>query len=104
MADYLRPALLSMPGAARDSLFALMAETADTRRVGVRSALDTCNDVTSVWFHPGTRQRRDAVVTHLVHTVELLDAIALDGRAYYRDTPALNAERERVFGTPGAPG
>lgn len=99
MADYLRPGLLSVPVEARDSLYVAMSEAAVDDVPRVRRALETCRAVDATWLHPDLQQRRDDYVGYLTETVALLETVVEDGRLYYRDTPELDAGRERLFGT-----
>lgn len=98
MADYLRPGLLSVPIEARDSLYVAMSEAAVDDVPRVRAALDSCRAVDASWIHPDLQQRRDDYVGYLSDTVALLETVVEDGRLYYRDTPDLDAERDRLFG------
>lgn len=98
MADYLRPGLLSVPIEARDSLYVAMSEAAVDDVPRVRAALDSCRAVDASWIHPDLQQRRDDYVGYLTDTVTLLETVVEDGRLYYRDTPELDAERDRLFG------
>ena len=99
MADYLRPGLLAVPAEARDSLYVAMSEAAVDDVPRVQEALDGCRAVDASWFHPDLQQRRDDYVAHLSQTLAMLESVVEDGRLYYRDTPELDAERERLFGT-----
>ncbi len=99
MADYLRPGLLAVPIEARDSLYVAMSEAAVDDVPRVRAALESCRSVDPSWIHPDLQRRRDDYVGYLTETVALLETVAADGRLYYRDTPELDAERDRLFGT-----
>ncbi len=99
MADYLRPGLLSVPIEARDSLYVAMSEAAVDDLPRVREALDTCRAVEPSWVHPDLQRRRDDYVDHLARTLDLLEGVVVDGRLYYRDTPELDAQRARLFGS-----
>lgn len=97
MADYLRPGLLTVPVEGRDSLYVAMSEAALDDVPRVRAALETCRAVDPTWVHPDLQRRRDDYVDHLVATLAVLEDVVADGRLYYRDTPELDAERERLF-------
>ncbi len=98
MADYLRPGLLTVPVEARDSLYVAMSEAAVDDVPRVREALATCRAVDASWVHRDLQRRRDDYVDHLTRTLDLLESVVADGRLYYRDTPELDAQRERLLG------
>jgi hypothetical protein len=97
-ADYLRPGLLAVPEAARDSLYVAMSDAAADREPDLLDARASCAAVSPSWFHPGLQERRDAYVAHLSASIDQVAAIRGDGRLYYRDTPELDDERDRLFG------
>lgn len=98
MADYLRPALLSLPPEGRDNLYDLMARTAAEAAPRVRDAGAACERVQASWAHPDLRTRRDDLVRHLSETLAVLRTVELDGRRYYEDRPELDAERAALLG------
>ena len=89
-----------MPIEARDSLYVAMSEAAvDDVPRGAARPWSSARAVDPSWIHPDLQRRRDDYVGYLTETVALLETVVADGRLYYRDTPELDAERERLFGT-----
>lgn len=98
MATYIAPALATVPpGAGRDRYYLMVAEMAESSRVGVEAARDLCASSSVLWVHQELRARRSALLSLLDTRRELLRGIALDGRRYYEETPELTALERRAF-------